>query len=619
MKFNEVREVAPGVFFRYSVISPTDMSNFGGCNNIWVVFQDYVLAFDANFPKEADDVIQAIRKTTDKPIRFVIDSHHHGDHAWGNAVWAKAGASVIGQRNCALWLRLKGPEEFAEGGKGPTGRKDVAQSHLRIPDIDFNDRLVFDDGKQRAEVLFLGHCHTPGDAFLYLPKLKILCTGDACVNGGFNYTGHADTASWIKNMEKAQQLDVALILPGHGPPARKDLLEKQRRYFVELRQQVKEGIQAGKDVEDIRKGLRMPWYKEWTGVEASTRDENVKHVYDELTGRTMPWELFDDFSIYEAIGGPAKIPNWKKVSRIVIPNLMPEKLADLKRIAPDVFFIPVRSAREAAREAENADAVIGFATPEILQGAKKLRWIQSGPQGIDEVALGQLKKSKIVVTDMRHINGADAAEQAFALLLALTRHLNVGTQNNGASPRQERPLQEKGKTLLVVGLGGVGRAVARRADAFGMRVLAVDAETNKGKPTYVFSLSPPGRLDDLLPQADVLVLTGGLPERNNGLIGAAQLKAMKPTAVLINVARGGLVDTAALADALHSKQLAGAGLDATDPQPLPSDSPLLRLPNVIVTPHRSGTSPEAREEQWRLLRENVRRFVSGERLLCMVE
>src|SRR5947208_9833006 len=99
MKFNEVREVAPGVFFRYSSISATDPKiPFGGCNNIWIVCEDYVVVFDANFPKEAGDVIAAIRKTTTKPVRYVIDSHHHGDHAYGNAVWAKEGATVVAQR-----------------------------------------------------------------------------------------------------------------------------------------------------------------------------------------------------------------------------------------------------------------------------------------------------------------------------------------------------------------------------------------------------------------------------------------------------------------------------------------------------------------------------------------
>src|SRR5262249_30657761 len=146
MKFNEVREIAPGVFFRYSAISATDKKvEFGGSNNIWIVFDDYVAVYDANFPKEAGDVIEAIRKTTDKPIRYVLDSHHHGDHAYGNAVFAKEGASIVAQANCARLLRVNGPDEFLQAGKGPTGRKDIANSFLKVPNLIFDDKLVLDD------------------------------------------------------------------------------------------------------------------------------------------------------------------------------------------------------------------------------------------------------------------------------------------------------------------------------------------------------------------------------------------------------------------------------------------------------------------------------------------
>src|SRR5207237_7435428 len=130
-------------------------------------------------------------------------------------------------------LRDKGPEEFREAGRGPTGRKDVAESTLKVPNVVFDDKLVLDDGKQRVEFRFLGHAHTAGDAFAYLPRHKILCTGDACVNGAFNFMGHSDSASWIRVLERAQQLDVRLVLPGHGSPSGKGLLAKQKPYFVE--------------------------------------------------------------------------------------------------------------------------------------------------------------------------------------------------------------------------------------------------------------------------------------------------------------------------------------------------------------------------------------------------
>src|SRR5437762_2209654 len=117
MKFNEVKEVVPGVFFRYSSISPTDDSIFGGCNNIWVVFEDYVVVIDANFPKEAGDVLAAIKKTTKKPVRYVLDTHHHGDHAYGNCVWAKEGAQIVASKPTARLLKTNGPKQWEDAAK----------------------------------------------------------------------------------------------------------------------------------------------------------------------------------------------------------------------------------------------------------------------------------------------------------------------------------------------------------------------------------------------------------------------------------------------------------------------------------------------------------------------
>ena len=286
MKFNDVKEIAPGVFFRYSSISATDKKvPFGGSNNTWIVFKDYVVVIDANFPKEAEDVLAAIKKTTDKPVKYVFDTHHHGDHAWGNTVWAKAGAKVIGSRDCARLLKTNGPAEWEKEQKKLDGRKDIKANELKLVDEDFADTLALDDGTQRVEFHFLGHAHTPGDAVAYLPKHKILCTGDACVNGAFNFTGHSDTASWIKVMEKAEKFDVKLVCPGHGPVAGKEVLANQRRWFEDLRAAVKKGIDDKKELKDITAGLNFEWYEKWTGVPAKERGENVEHVYKELTGK----------------------------------------------------------------------------------------------------------------------------------------------------------------------------------------------------------------------------------------------------------------------------------------------------------------------------------------------
>src|SRR5262249_42831819 len=202
---------------------------------------------------------------------------------------------------------------FAEAGKGKGGRPDVRDSQLKVPGMEFEDKLVLDDGKQRVEMLFFGHAHTPGDAVLYLPKHRIVCTGDACVNGAFNFMGHSDSASWVRVLERVQQPDVKAVCPGHGPLAGKDLLERQKRYFVELREHVRRGLDAGQGVEDLIKGIDLPWYKEWTGVKPP--GDNVRHVYAELTGRVKAWDLEAEFG---APTGPAPkdAPGWTKPRRI---------------------------------------------------------------------------------------------------------------------------------------------------------------------------------------------------------------------------------------------------------------------------------------------------------------
>jgi cyclase len=283
MKFNDVTEIAPGVFFRYSSISATDKTvPFGGSNNTWIVFKDYVVVVDANFPKEAGDVIAAIKKTTNKPIKYVLDTHHHGDHAYGNCIWAKEGAKIVAHTNAARLLQTSGPKQWADAAKG---RADIKDNSLKTADISFDDVYALDDGTQRVEFRHFGHAHTPGDAVAYLPKHKLLCTGDACVNGAFNYMGHADSGSWVKCLEKMEALDVSLVAPGHGKVAGKELLGKQKRYFADMRAAVAKGIAAKEPLDKITAGLEMGWYTDWTGKPAKDIPDNVKHVYEELTGK----------------------------------------------------------------------------------------------------------------------------------------------------------------------------------------------------------------------------------------------------------------------------------------------------------------------------------------------
>ncbi len=253
-----------------------------------------------------------------------------------------------------------------------------------------------------------------------------------------------------------------------------------------------------------------------------------------------------------------------------------------------------------------------------MRAGKNLRWIQVGPSGAERDLSAELAQSKIVLTNSQRIYGPPAADQAFALLLGLTRGLRQAPADPPVVLRDHKPPELQGKTLLVVGLGGVGTQVARRAHAFGMRVMAIDPRDVE-RPRFVFRLDKPAKLMELLPKADVVVLAGPLTRETRGRMGPDQLGAMKKTAYLINVSRGDLVQTPALVEALGRNRLAGAGLDATDPDPLPADHPLRQQANVLLSPHLAGKSSAGMERQWRLWRENVRRFAAGERLLCVVD
>src|SRR5687768_6768740 len=151
---NEVKitELAPGVFFRKAQTEP----KFTGCNQGWVVFKDYVLVIDANFPGQAAEVIQTIRKYTDKPIRFVFDTHYHGDHADGNPQYVKIGATVVAHERSQPLFRTKGVEGFTLAQQDPNRKEEYGPLEYAIPSLYFSHKLIFDDGNQRVELMFLG-------------------------------------------------------------------------------------------------------------------------------------------------------------------------------------------------------------------------------------------------------------------------------------------------------------------------------------------------------------------------------------------------------------------------------------------------------------------------------
>src|SRR6266704_4604689 len=235
---NKVEKIAEDTYFHEG-----DITGHGHCNNGWVVFEDYVLVIDANFPSGAQEIIPKIKAITDKPIRFAFDTHHHGDHAYGNQIWVEQGAVPVA--NTGVIQEMKKYETGYYGGKpgrwedAAKGRADVAATKLKPPTLLYRKDMIFDDDKHRVELLHFGVAHTHGDGFAWLPKEKILFTGDACVNGPYNYMADGDSGEWVKTLAAAKKLGAQTICPGHGPMGTAQLLEDQQTFFVELRKQVK--------------------------------------------------------------------------------------------------------------------------------------------------------------------------------------------------------------------------------------------------------------------------------------------------------------------------------------------------------------------------------------------
>jgi len=235
---NTVEKIGEDIYFHEGEIRTS-----GHCNNGWIVFEDYVLVIDANFPSGARVIIPKIEAITNKPVRFAFDTHHHGDHAYGNQVWIEKGATPIAHVGALEEMKkyetgLFGdkPGRWQEAAKG---RKDVAESKLKAPTLLYKSEMIFDDGKHHVELLHFGTAHTHGDGWAWLPNEKILFSGDACVNGPYNFTGDGNISEWIKTLEAVKKLGAKVVCPGHGPRGGPELLDDQQAYFIALQAEVK--------------------------------------------------------------------------------------------------------------------------------------------------------------------------------------------------------------------------------------------------------------------------------------------------------------------------------------------------------------------------------------------
>src|SRR5262245_24958201 len=261
------------------------------------------------------------------------------------------------------------------------------------------------------------------------------------------------------------------------------------------------------------------------------------------------------------------------------------QLAGLREAAPGAELRHARTAEEAAEMTADAEVLLGYFPPSVVAAARRLRWIQSHSAGMDSFLYPEVIESDVVVTNMAGVYAGQGAEHAWALLLALARGIPAFVR--GLLRREwwrGAMIEVLAGTVGVIGLGGFVVEMARRAQGYDMQVLAPHPLRGE-KPEYVAELRRPSpeALADLLTRSDAVMIACPKTTATYHLIGAAELRLMKPTAFLINVTRGGIIDEAALAVSLREGWIAGAGLDVFEREPLPSDSPLWDCENCLIT------------------------------------
>ena len=272
-----VRLIAPGVWFREG-----DMDQ-GHCNNVIIEMKDYLIVVDANFPSGARGAMADAKRISPKPVKYVFDTHHHGDHLYGNVIWTQAGATTLAFQGVADELKRLEPARWHEAEKT---RQDVADLKAEGPEPPKQDiqesMFLLNDGSRKVEFRHFGWAHTRGDGFVYLPKEQVLCTGDAVVNGPYNATMDANVANWPEVIHAAEKLKVKYVLPGHGVPGGRELMTGQAQFMTELYKAVKEGVDQGKKLEELQASIEMPAaVANWVGP--NSLKGQIRDTYNQIT------------------------------------------------------------------------------------------------------------------------------------------------------------------------------------------------------------------------------------------------------------------------------------------------------------------------------------------------
>lgn len=335
-------------------------------------------------------------------------------------------------------------------------------------------------------------------------------------------------------------------------------------------------------------------------------------------------EIINQYHLRESKIPSRQMSGWKKPEKIVLWGNS-NQLEHFQKSFPDITFFASNDVNFVAEQLKDADAFIGYCIPKLLSQSLNVSWIQSLAVGVENcINADGIKNSNIIITNTQRLSAPEIAEHAIAMMFSLVRRLDQYSQSQNQSKWDgqlaagtDKVWEIEGRTMLVVGLGGIGTETAKRAHGLGMKVLATRNSSRNG-PDFVSYVGLSDELFDLTAKADIIVNTVPLTKKTKGMFNLDFFKKMKPNAYFINVARGKSVVTDDLLTALKNGNLAGAGLDVTDPEPLPADHPLWKQPRVIITPHVAYRSEKLRQRVMILAKENLRRYVNGEKLLSVV-
>ncbi|MBN1246661.1 MAG: D-2-hydroxyacid dehydrogenase [Anaerolineae bacterium] len=300
-----------------------------------------------------------------------------------------------------------------------------------------------------------------------------------------------------------------------------------------------------------------------------------------------------------------------------VDDVTPEQLAQVQDVVPDMTVVVSREEAAIQDSLDEIEVAAGWLDPDVVLAMPRVQWVQHWAAGVDSfVTRPEIVEKDFILTSGSGIHAVPITEHIFALLLAFARGLHCAVRDQVAhrwvqppDPCGQNVFELPGTTMVLVGVGAIGAQTAKVAAALGIRVIGVrrdPADAVQG----VARMVGPDQLLDVLPEADFLVLTVPLTERTRGMIGETELRAMKPSAIIVNIGRGGTIQENALLRALQEGWIGGAGLDVFETEPLPEDSPWWDMPNVIVTAHYAGHNPYYDERALAIFLDNLRRYVT---------